>query len=88
MATALDQAANAGTTPVREAHRFDEAALAAWMAQAIPGFTGPLTVEQFKGGQSNPTYRLSTPNARYVLRRKPPGRWPRARMTCCARRAS
>ncbi|WP_294243015.1 phosphotransferase family protein [uncultured Sphingomonas sp.] len=73
MATALDQAANAGTTPVREAHRFDEAALAAWMAQAIPGFTGPLTVEQFKGGQSNPTYRLSTPNARYVLRRKPPG---------------
>ncbi|MDZ7284018.1 phosphotransferase family protein [Sphingomonas sanguinis] len=73
MATALDQAANAGTSPVREAHRFDEAALAAWMADAIPGFTGPLTVEQFKGGQSNPTYRLSTPNARYVLRRKPPG---------------
>ena len=73
MATALDQAANAGTSPVREAHRFDEAALAAWMAKAIPGFTGPLTVEQFKGGQSNPTYRLSTPNARYVLRRKPPG---------------
>jgi len=73
MATALDQAANAGTTPVREAHRFDEAALAAWMAQAIPGFSGPLTVEQFKGGQSNPTYRLSTPEARYVLRRKPPG---------------
>ncbi|MEK9212364.1 phosphotransferase family protein [Sphingomonas sp. 2378] len=73
MATAVDQAANAGTTPVREAHRFDEAALAAWMAQAIPGFTGPLTVEQFKGGQSNPTYRLSTPDTRYVLRRKPPG---------------
>ena len=73
MATAVDQAANAGTTPVREAHRFDEAALAAWMAQAIPGFTGPLSVAQFKGGQSNPTYRLSTPDARYVLRRKPPG---------------
>lgn len=73
MASALDHVANAGTTPVREAHRFDEAALAAWMAEAIPGFDGPLTVEQFKGGQSNPTYRLSTPNARYVLRRKPPG---------------
>ncbi|KQO57327.1 phosphotransferase [Sphingomonas sp. Leaf257] len=73
MASALDHVANAGTTPVREVHRFDEAALAAWMAEAIPGFDGPLTVEQFKGGQSNPTYRLSTPNARYVLRRKPPG---------------
>ncbi len=73
MASALDQVANAGTTPVREVHRFDEAALAAWMAEAIPGFDGPLTVEQFKGGQSNPTYRLSTPSARYVLRRKPPG---------------
>ena len=73
MASALEQVANAGTTPVREAHRFDEAALAAWMADTITGFAGPLIVEQFKGGQSNPTYRLSTPDARYVLRRKPPG---------------
>ncbi|KTT96765.1 aminoglycoside phosphotransferase [Sphingomonas yabuuchiae] len=73
MVSALDHVANAGTTPVREVHRFDEATLAAWMAEAIPSFDGPLTVEQFKGGQSNPTYRLSTPNARYVLRRKPPG---------------
>ena len=71
--SALDQAANAGTTPVREAHRFDEAALARWMTEHVDGFAGPLTVEQFKGGQSNPTYRLSTPGARYVLRRKPPG---------------
>lgn len=73
MASALDQAANAGTTPVREAHRFDEAALARWMAAHVDGFAGPLRVEQFKGGQSNPTYRLATPRRDYVLRRKPPG---------------
>ncbi|WP_084581650.1 phosphotransferase [Sphingomonas azotifigens] len=73
MATPLDQASNAGTTPVREGHRFDEAALARWMAAEVEGFAGPLVVEQFKGGQSNPTYRLSTPKRRYVLRRKPPG---------------
>ncbi|MEG3122414.1 phosphotransferase family protein [Sphingomonas sp. GB1N7] len=73
MAGALDQAANAGTTAVRDAHRFDEAALAAWMAANVDGFAGPLTVEQFKGGQSNPTYRLVTPTRAYVLRRKPPG---------------
>ena len=73
MTGALGQDANAGTTPVREAHRFDEGALAAWMAANVDGFAGPLTVEQFKGGQSNPTYRLSTPTRNYVLRRKPPG---------------
>ncbi|PCG16222.1 MAG: phosphotransferase family protein [Sphingomonas sp.] len=70
---ALSQSANAGTTPVRDAHRFDEAALARWMAANVAGFAGPLTVEQFKGGQSNPTYRLTTPGTAYVLRRKPPG---------------
>lgn len=63
----------AGTTPVREQHRFDEARLAQWMAAHIPGFAGPMHVEQFKGVQSNPTYRLRTPGADYVLRRKPPG---------------
>lgn len=73
MATPLDQASNAGTTPVREGHRFDEVALARWMAAEVEGFAEPLVVEQFKGGQSNPTYRLSTPKRRYVLRRKPPG---------------
>jgi aminoglycoside phosphotransferase (APT) family kinase protein len=66
--------ANSGTTPVREAHRFDEAALARWMTANVAGFAGPLTVEQFKGGQSNPTYRLVTPGRSYVLRRKPPGK--------------
>jgi aminoglycoside phosphotransferase (APT) family kinase protein len=39
----------------------------------VPGYVGPLTVEQFKGGQSNPTYKLVTPHGKYVMRRKPPG---------------
>ncbi|MGH6650056.1 MAG: phosphotransferase [Sphingopyxis sp.] len=71
--SALTQDANAGTTAVRDAYRFDEAALARWMADHVDGFSGPMTVEQFKGGQSNPTYKLVTPTAAYVLRRKPPG---------------
>jgi aminoglycoside phosphotransferase (APT) family kinase protein len=58
---------------VREAHRFDEAGLLRWMEAQVPDFAGPLTVEQFAGGQSNPTYRLRTPGRDYVLRRKPPG---------------
>ena len=62
-----------GTRPVAEAHRFDVAALERYLRDHIPGFSGPLEVEQFKGGQSNPTYRLSAGDKRYVLRRKPPG---------------
>jgi aminoglycoside phosphotransferase (APT) family kinase protein len=62
-----------GTTPVRETHRFDEGRLAEWMAFNVDGYRGPLTIEQFKGGQSNPTYKLVTPDRSYVLRRKPPG---------------
>lgn len=62
-----------GTTSVRAQYRFDEAALAAWMERNIEGYGGPLTVEQFKGGQSNPTYKLVTPARSYVMRRKPPG---------------
>ncbi|MET0520293.1 MAG: phosphotransferase [Burkholderiaceae bacterium] len=49
----------------------DGAALAAWLALHLPGFAGPLTIEQFKGGQSNPTYKLITPGATYVMRAKP-----------------
>lgn len=64
---------NSGTVPVREGYRFDEAALTRWMDRNVEGFAGPLRVEQFKGGQSNPTYRLVTPSRNYVLRRKPPG---------------
>ncbi len=65
--------ANIGTTPVRAGFTFDEAPLSRWMAANVPGFAGPMTVEQFKGGQSNPTYKLITPSRSYVLRRKPPG---------------
>jgi aminoglycoside phosphotransferase (APT) family kinase protein len=67
--------ANSGTREVSERLRFDVAALERWMAGHIDGFSGPLTVSQFKGGQSNPTYRLETPSGRaFVLRRKPPGK--------------
>lgn len=73
MTTGSGQDENSGTTPVREGFAFDEASLARWMAGHVPGFEGPLAVEQFKGGQSNPTYKLVTPGRAYVLRRKPPG---------------
>jgi len=62
------------TTAVRANARFDVAALEAWMAASVAGFRGPLTVEQFSGGQSNPTFKLTAPSGRYVMRRKPPGR--------------
>src|SRR6185369_16744313 len=62
-----------GTRPVAEAHRFDVSALERYLVEHIEDFKGPLTVEQFKGGQSNPTYRLSAGGKHYVLRRKPPG---------------
>jgi aminoglycoside phosphotransferase (APT) family kinase protein len=65
---------NTGTKEVPEATRFDEANLAAWMEANVEGYAGPLEVRQFKGGQSNPTYQLVTPNKKYVMRRKPPGK--------------
>jgi aminoglycoside phosphotransferase (APT) family kinase protein len=64
---------NAELTPVREAHRFDEAALARFLAANVADFSGPLRVEQFEGGQSNPTFRLEAGGRRYVLRKQPPG---------------
>jgi aminoglycoside phosphotransferase (APT) family kinase protein len=63
-----------GTKEVTEAHRFDAKTLEAYLADRIEGFKTPLEVRQFKGGQSNPTYQLVTPNRKYVLRRKPPGK--------------
>ncbi len=68
------QVAFTGTKDVAEPLRFDPARLEAYLAREVKGFAGPLTVSQFKGGQSNPTYRLDTPNRQYVLRRKPPGK--------------
>ncbi|MGE5339661.1 MAG: phosphotransferase [Gemmatimonadota bacterium] len=56
---------------VTERHRFDIERLAAHLALHLPQFRGPLAVKQFQGGQSNPTYLLTTPSARYVMRSKP-----------------
>ena len=63
-----------GTMPVQEKHQFDVAALQAYMREHVEGFSGELEVRQFKGGQSNPTYKLLTRGHEYVLRRKPPGK--------------
>jgi len=64
-----------GTMAVQDKHRFDEPRLEAFMAANVAGFSSPLSVEQFKGGQSNPTYRLTDgAGRRYVMRRKPPGK--------------
>jgi aminoglycoside phosphotransferase (APT) family kinase protein len=60
-----------GTKPLSGMHAFDTEALQAHLEQHLPGFAGPLTVEQFKGGQSNPTYKLITPQASYAMRSKP-----------------
>jgi aminoglycoside phosphotransferase (APT) family kinase protein len=60
-----------GTKPVSERQKFDVAALQAYMHAHIDGFSGELTIEQFKGGQSNPTFKLSAGDQRYVLRTKP-----------------
>jgi aminoglycoside phosphotransferase (APT) family kinase protein len=60
-----------GTKPVAASHAFDMAALEAYLRARLPGFAGPLSVEQFKGGQSNPTYKLLTPGRAYVMRTKP-----------------
>jgi aminoglycoside phosphotransferase (APT) family kinase protein len=60
-----------GTRPVTDRHAFDTAALERWLGERLSGFAGPLTVEMFKGGQSNPTYKLITPQRAYVMRAKP-----------------
>ena len=62
-----------GAMPVREGHRFDEASLARWMSANVDGYEGPISVRQFRGGQSNPTYLVATPSRSYVLRRQPSG---------------
>jgi aminoglycoside phosphotransferase (APT) family kinase protein len=75
MMAAIDrQDAFTGTKEVAHSLRIDAARLSDYLARQIGGFAGPLTIKQFKGGQSNPTYLLQTPTRRYVLRRKPPGK--------------
>ena len=63
-----------GTKDVAERLRFDVGRLESYLRDCVEGFAGPITVQQFKGGQSNPTYLIETPARRYVLRRKPPGK--------------
>jgi aminoglycoside phosphotransferase (APT) family kinase protein len=64
----------AQTAEVREQHRFDVTALERYLGDRVAGFSGPLEVSQFRGGQSNPTYHLRAGSREYVLRRKPPGK--------------
>ena len=60
-----------GTRAVSDQHAFDVQVLSTWMTANVQGFAGPITVEMFKGGQSNPTYKLITPSQSYVMRAKP-----------------
>ena len=60
-----------GTRPVPTQQAFDTGALCRWLEASLPGFKGPLSVESFKGGQSNPTYKLIAPSGTYVMRAKP-----------------
>jgi aminoglycoside phosphotransferase (APT) family kinase protein len=69
----FDPADNIGTIPVQEKHRFDLKKLQYFMESNVVGFNGKLTVEEFAGGQSNPTYLLNAGGQQYVMRRKPPG---------------
>ena len=68
------QASFSGTKPVAPALAFDARRLAVYLERRLANFRGPLEVQQFRGGQSNPTYLLETPAGRFVLRRKPPGK--------------
>src|SRR4029453_7966888 len=73
--TSIDrQEAFSGTKDAVPGLRLDAARLERYLSTHVAGFAGPLTIRQFKGGQSNPTYLLETPTRRYVLRRKPPGK--------------
>lgn len=74
MTTLSRQEQFSGTKEVNPVHALDEKKLEAYLSDHVEGFKGPLTIRQFKGGQSNPTYQLITPRAKYVLRRKPPGK--------------
>lgn len=63
-----------GTTEVQEAHRIDTAALERYLQEHLPNYQGPLEIRKFSSGQSNPTFKLSTGNGDFVLRKKPPGK--------------
>ncbi len=60
-----------GTMPVAARQQINLPQLETYLINHVPGFQGPLVVEQFKGGQSNPTFKLITPHQQYVMRCKP-----------------
>ena len=66
-------AEDAGKDTVVSGNAPDLARLGSWMAANVPGYRGPMTAHALEGGQSNPTFRLDTVSAQYVLRRKPMG---------------
>jgi len=61
-------------TPVREAHHFDQAALADYLESNLDGFENQMSIQQFEGGQSNPTFLIESGQRKFVLRKKPPGK--------------
>lgn len=63
-----------GTIEVPERDKLDLERLTTWFAANVEGFTGPISYTKFKGGQSNPTYKIETPERNYVLRRQPFGK--------------
>lgn len=62
-----------GTVEPQGADRLDDGRLGEWMTAHVDGFEGPLHLTKFKGGQSNPTYKVEARSGTYVLRRKPFG---------------
>jgi len=71
--TSVTTPTNPGAKLVAPVHTFDTGGLATYLRAHVGDPAANLTVEQFQGGQSNPTYRITTGKRRYVLRRKPPG---------------
>ena len=65
---------NTGTMEVLQKHSIDTSALQKFMEKNVSGFQGDIKIEEFKGGQSNPTYKITSASQAYVLRRKPPGK--------------
>src|SRR5438552_18835930 len=70
----LQAPANPGAKLVTPVHPVQTAALAAYLRSHVDPLIGDLAVEEYQGGQSNPTYRITAGDKRYVLRRKPPGK--------------
>ena len=63
-----------GTMPLSDHQRIDQSSLGRWLQEHLPGFDGLSRIEQFRGGQSNPTFLLTAESgAQYVLRKKPGG---------------